>query len=271
MNNHGNVLRDLLEEARAKLESALAQSIDSDDQIIVGNMREARCLIDTASRALDNLESARLVTGLEQRAERAEKAAQELRAEISRLEGERDNLRNKAETFERIACDKAHEVGRLAASQEAAARSAADKIADLVTSGPQDRADLFAAARNTILFELTALTPEATAPSEEKGSCPCEWTEPCDPRCTCAVPFSSVGCRRCCKYGSDEQRKGMAEIIVAREAPAPEGEEALSKEEALAFIALSDSVRALEEFNRNHRDFHGGIGPSLKADSEEGG
>jgi len=52
---------------------------------------------------------------------------------------------------------------------------------------------------------------------EGKGSCPCEWTEPCDPRCTCVHPVSSVGCKRCCRYGSDEQRKAQAEHLVKHE------------------------------------------------------
>lgn len=58
--------------------------------------------------------------------------------------------------------------------------------------------------------EKPSASPKMT---EQKGSCPCEWTEPCHPRCTCVNPASSYGCTRCCKYGSDEQRKMSAERL----------------------------------------------------------
>ncbi len=47
-------------------------------------------------------------------------------------------------------------------------------------------------------------------------SCPCLYTTPCIPRCTCVVPTSSSGCRRCCSYGSMEQRQAKAEALVAK-------------------------------------------------------
>ena len=49
--------------------------------------------------------------------------------------------------------------------------------------------------------------------SESKGSCPCLYTTPCHPRCTCVDPFSSRGCECCCSYGSIEQRKSQADYI----------------------------------------------------------
>lgn len=45
-------------------------------------------------------------------------------------------------------------------------------------------------------------------------ACPCLHTTPCDERCTCVNGWSSFGCRRCCSYGSKEQRKTMAEHLV---------------------------------------------------------
>lgn len=45
-------------------------------------------------------------------------------------------------------------------------------------------------------------------------ACPCSHTTPCDPRCTCAVPYSSRGCARCCTYGSKEQQVKAAKRIV---------------------------------------------------------
>jgi len=41
-------------------------------------------------------------------------------------------------------------------------------------------------------------------------ACPCLYTTPCHDRCTCVMPLSSSGCRRCCAYGSVEQRSAMA-------------------------------------------------------------
>lgn len=65
-----------------------------------------------------------------------------------------------------------------------------------------------------------ALRPAPAAPSD-KSSCPCVWTTPCQPNCSCVTRGSSHGCTRCCRYGSLEQRRAMAEVIVARErAPA---------------------------------------------------
>lgn len=45
-------------------------------------------------------------------------------------------------------------------------------------------------------------------------SCPCVHTTPCDERCTCVSPASSVGCVRCCRYGSDDQRRVAAERLA---------------------------------------------------------
>lgn len=52
---------------------------------------------------------------------------------------------------------------------------------------------------------------------ERKGGCPCEHTTPCHPDCTCINHFMSRGCERCCRYGSSEQQKAMAEYLVAEE------------------------------------------------------
>lgn len=47
-----------------------------------------------------------------------------------------------------------------------------------------------------------------------RGSCPCQFTTPCKPRCTCINPVSSVGCSRCCTYGSAEQQVARAEKLA---------------------------------------------------------
>lgn len=48
-----------------------------------------------------------------------------------------------------------------------------------------------------------------------RNSCPCCYTTPCHPNCTCVNPSMSTGCNRCCRYGSTGQRKAQAERIVA--------------------------------------------------------
>ena len=45
--------------------------------------------------------------------------------------------------------------------------------------------------------------------------CPCLYTTPCQPNCTCVMPFSSRGCERCCSYGSLEQRQAKAQALAA--------------------------------------------------------
>jgi hypothetical protein len=48
----------------------------------------------------------------------------------------------------------------------------------------------------------------------EKSGCPCVHTTPCHPRCTCKDPFSSVGCKRCCSYGSPQQQHAQAQHLA---------------------------------------------------------
>ena len=47
------------------------------------------------------------------------------------------------------------------------------------------------------------------------GACPCLYTTPCQPNCTCVHPYMSYGCRRCCQYGSLEQKKAKAKHLAA--------------------------------------------------------
>lgn len=49
---------------------------------------------------------------------------------------------------------------------------------------------------------------------EPEGGCPCLYTTPCMEDCTCTSPGSSMGCHRCCKYGSLEQRQRKAEFLA---------------------------------------------------------
>ena len=66
-----------------------------------------------------------------------------------------------------------------------------------------------AVERNSLRAQFDAVTAER--------ACPCLYTTPCHERCTCVNQVSSIGCRRCCSYGSMEQRKAMAERLVNAE------------------------------------------------------
>jgi hypothetical protein len=64
-------------------------------------------------------------------------------------------------------------------------------------------------ARQAELLKTTLLED-----AEDDRGCPCLLTTPCHSQCTCAHPGMSAGCRRCCRYGSVEQRKAMAEHLA---------------------------------------------------------
>lgn len=51
---------------------------------------------------------------------------------------------------------------------------------------------------------------------EPRGGCPCLYTTPCDPDCTCVNWPMSRGCERCCTYGSLEQREAQAKELAER-------------------------------------------------------
>ena len=46
------------------------------------------------------------------------------------------------------------------------------------------------------------------------GGCPCEHTTPCSDMCSCAHPFMSAGCQRCCSYGNPTQQLAAAEHLA---------------------------------------------------------
>jgi len=50
--------------------------------------------------------------------------------------------------------------------------------------------------------------------AELNRSCPCTYGNPCRENCTCVVPTSSMGCARCCSYGSREQRQQKAAFLI---------------------------------------------------------
>ena len=56
---------------------------------------------------------------------------------------------------------------------------------------------------------------EQPATAGEWRGCPCLYTEPCNPRCTCVSGWSSRGCSRCASYGSLKQRQSKARSLAA--------------------------------------------------------
>lgn len=49
----------------------------------------------------------------------------------------------------------------------------------------------------------------------QRSGCPCLYTEPCDPQCSCVNPNMSHDCSRCATHGSSEQRQKNAERLAA--------------------------------------------------------
>ncbi len=47
------------------------------------------------------------------------------------------------------------------------------------------------------------------------SGCPCLFTSPCSPDCSCANQAASGGCSRCASTGSPEQRANQAAILAA--------------------------------------------------------
>lgn len=79
-------------------------------------------------------------------------------------------------------------------------------------------------------------------------ACPCRWVAPCSPRCTCVVPESSYGCRRCCTYGSSEQKVASAELLAALVPPDAHQHEHKEKVRAVTDHPIDDSKLAVEAF-----------------------
>lgn len=60
----------------------------------------------------------------------------------------------------------------------------------------------------------------ASLEATDGAGCPCRHTTPCHPRCTCTMPASSRGCRRCCRYGSKKQQAAQARYLASLVPPA---------------------------------------------------
>lgn len=95
-----------------------------------------------------------------------------------------------------------------------------EQIADAYYNTPwsdkrsAQNAAFIAAARSALpalLAECEVLRRER---DEARMACPCRSTTPCHDDCTCIAPLSSSGCRRCCTYGSQEQRAAKAERLA---------------------------------------------------------
>lgn len=63
-----------------------------------------------------------------------------------------------------------------------------------------------------------------TAALAQANGCPCLYTTPCSPNCSCAHEMMSGGCQRCCRYGRPEHRRAAAERLVRMEAALAEAQ-----------------------------------------------
>lgn len=90
-----------------------------------------------------------------------------------------------------LAMKAAREIRDLPTHEELRGRRELDAIADII--------------RRVVVEPIT---------DKQNRGCPCTLTLPCGPQCTCAYPFLSGGCQRCCRYGSDKQRLLVAEWLV---------------------------------------------------------
>lgn len=86
------------------------------------------------------------------------------------------------------------------------------------------------------------------------NGCPCCYVEPCVPDCTCVVRFSSLGCRRCARYGSQEQKVAASQRLVAIER-----ERDASKSD---LAALADLINT--ELRENHAGRQAELGQDLR-------
>jgi hypothetical protein len=133
---------------------------------------------------------------------KAEGEVQALEKRVAALEAENDKLRSEA--FAATSWANGHDCGE------------ENRIL-------YERAGQMESERNTARAEIESLQQDAEAErddlckrlQEAQRGCPCKHVTPCHERCTCVTPFSSSGCRRCCKYGSVEQQRSAAERIAA--------------------------------------------------------
>lgn len=147
----------------------------------------------------------------------------ELIGPMSPLEQERDAAITRAETAER--------------ERDVLRAEIAAHVRDGLRSRDEYEGRLIgcAAAHDSLRAEIDKVR------GAKRDGCPCRHTTPCHPGCTCVNPASSVGCGRCCSYGSPEQQKTAAEWIA-------KGVDPLSASEATEGV-LENPVKIM----RDHR------------------
>jgi hypothetical protein len=115
------------------------------------------------------------------------------------------------------ACFESTQIARGTLSACLAACESAEE-ASLVELGNIDEVDRLQARDLEPPLDLPMLSDEQLQDAAKRaGPCPCEYGDPCHERCTCVVPHSSHGCRRCCRYGNQEQRLAKAEQLIELE------------------------------------------------------
>lgn len=94
-----------------------------------------------------------------------------------------------------------------------AVKAAAEIDGDLFSA--KTFAQCLTAARTAWLAARLAELVESVR-GEGPASCPCLYGDPCSQHCSCAYPFMSGGCERCCAYGIAEQRAEHARELIAK-------------------------------------------------------
>ena len=91
-----------------------------------------------------------------------------------------------------------------------------------------------------------------TAAAREANGCPCCYGSPCSEQCTCARPMMSGGCGRCARYGSEEQQRDAARVLIEREqqAVAREAELVAALRAAHPMVLAAASPDFVAEYER---------------------
>ena len=94
--------------------------------------------------------------------------------------------------------------------------------------------------------------PHTQAAAREANGCPCCYGSPCSEQCTCARPMMSGGCGRCARYGSEEQQRDAARVLIEREqqAVAREAELVAALRAAHPMVLAAASPDFVAEYER---------------------
>jgi hypothetical protein len=196
----------------------------------LGNPRRVVEREEPAAAPTTKPEAQDTIDSLRARAEAAEYAREELRhrwqsahAEAARLQSE-INAMNECEAGAANQLAESRARAEAAEADNAALQAALRPFAEASEQfSPGDHIRLSHLSEASLILSqphpgaaLQARVGELEAENDRNGSpCPCTLTTPCGPHCTCVEPHSSHGCGRCARYGSEAQRRAVAEILAS--------------------------------------------------------